>query len=391
MSALDPERLAELTLELVSIPSVTGDEAALAELVEARCRALPNTEVERLGNAVVVRTGAPDPTAVALVGHLDTVPPWADHRPHRDGLRVVGRGAADMKGGDAAILAVLEHAAAHDRAVVGVFYDREEGLAHLNGLPAVLRTSRLIGTPSFAFVGEPTSCDVHAGCVGSINADVTFTGRTGHAARPWEGDNAILRAAPFLLRASERQCDRGRRSTGSSSTTPSRSRPRPGGTARNVVPDSFVLGVNARYAPSRSGDETRAAIEALVAGEGTVEFLDEAPAASPNLDNATLRAFLAATGVEVHPKQAWTDVATLQAHGIPAVNYGPGEPTQAHQPGEWVDGAARRSRRRRADRVPRAEPDRRSLGYPRSACASRSGRLSATTSCSSSGTCSRCP
>ena len=339
MSALDPERLAELTLELVSVPSVTGDEAALAELVEARCRALPNTEVERLGNAVVVRTGAPDPTAVALVGHLDTVPPWADHRPHRDGVRVVGRGAADMKGGDAAILAVLEHAAAHDRALVGVFYDREEGLAHLNGLPAVLRTSRLIGTPSFAFVGEPTSCDVHAGCVGSINADVTFTGRTGHAARPWEGDNAILRAAPFLLRASERQATAvtvdGLVFHDTLTVTTAA-----GGTARNVVPDSFVLGVNARYAPSRSGDDTRAAIEALVAGEGTVEFLDEAPAASPNLHNATLRAFLAATGVEVHPKQAWTDVATLQAHGIPAVNYGPGEPTQAHQPGEWVDGAA---------------------------------------------------
>jgi succinyl-diaminopimelate desuccinylase len=96
VSTLDPERLAELTLELVSVPSVTGDEAALAELVEARCRALPNTQVERLGNALVVRTGAPDPTAVALVGHLDTVPPWADHRPHRDGLRVVGPGAADL-------------------------------------------------------------------------------------------------------------------------------------------------------------------------------------------------------------------------------------------------------------------------------------------------------
>ena len=120
------------------------------------------------------------------------------------------------------------------------------------------------------------------------------------------------------------------------------------------MPDRFVLGVNARFAPSRSGDETRAAIEALVAGEGTVEFLDEAPAASPNLDNATLRAFLAATGVEVHPKQAWTDVATLQAHGIPAVNYGPGEPTQAHQPGEWVDGAAVARVAGGADRVPRA-------------------------------------
>ena len=129
------------------------------------------------------------------------MPPWPGHRAYRDGLRVIGRGGADMKGGDAAILAVLEHAARTGLPVVGVFYDREEGLAHLNGLGAVLRGSRLLGTPSFAFVGEPTTCTVHAGCVGSINADITFHGRTGHAARPWEGENAIVRAAPFLARA----------------------------------------------------------------------------------------------------------------------------------------------------------------------------------------------
>jgi succinyl-diaminopimelate desuccinylase len=339
VTGFDPERLAELTLELVSVPSVTGEEAALADLVEARCRMFGSAEVERLGNAVVVRTGAPDRSAVALVGHLDTVPPWPDHRPHRDGLRVIGRGAADMKGGDAAILAVLEHAATHDLPVVGVFYDREEGLAHQNGLPAVLGRSQLIGNPAFAFVGEPTSCDVHAGCVGSVNADVTFTGRTGHAARPWEGENAILKAAPFLTRAADQESTAVDvdglvfHDTHSITTAV-------GGSARNVVPDRLVLGVNARFAPSRTADEARARIEALVDGDGTIEFLDEAPAASPNLDNATLRAFLAATGVDVRPKQAWTDVATLQAHGIPAVNYGPGEPPQAHQPGEWVDGAA---------------------------------------------------
>jgi len=276
---------------------------------------------------------------VALVGHLDTVPPWPEHRARRDGLRVIGRGAADMKGGDAAIVAVLEHAAAHELPVVGVFYDREEGLAHQNGLGAVLRGSRLLGTPSFAFVGEPTSCTVHAGCVGSVNADVTFHGRTGHAARPWEGENAIIRAAPFLTRAATVQAQPvlvdGLEFHDTLTVTTAA-----GGSARNVVPDRLVLGVNARFAPSGSADATRARIERLVAGDGTVEFLDEAPAASPNLENETLQAFLRATGVEVRPKQAWTDVATLQANGIPAVNYGPGEPGQAHQPGEWVEGAA---------------------------------------------------
>jgi succinyl-diaminopimelate desuccinylase len=337
--ALEPERLAELTLELVAVASVTGEEAALADLVEGRCRAFAGAQVERLGNAVVVRTGPAGATPVALVGHLDTVPPWPEHRAYRDGLRVVGRGSADMKGGDAAIIAVLGHAAAHGLPVVGIFYDREEGLAHLNGLRAVLRDSQLIGTPSFAFVGEPTSCTVHAGCVGSINADVTFHGRTGHAARPWEGENAIIRAAPFLTRAAAVQSTPvivdGLEFHDTLTVTTAA-----GGSARNVVPDRLVLGVNARFAPSCSAADARARIERLVAGDGTVEFLDEAPAASPNLQNDTLRAFLAATGVEVRPKQAWTDVATLQALGIPAVNYGPGEPAQAHQPGEWVDGAA---------------------------------------------------
>ena len=134
LMAFEPERLAELTLELVAVASVTGEEAALADLVETRCRSFAGARVERLGNAVVVRTGPDDPSAVALVGHLDTVPPWPGHRAYREGLRVVGRGAADMKGGDAAILAVLEHAAEHDRPALGIFYDREEGLAHLNGL-----------------------------------------------------------------------------------------------------------------------------------------------------------------------------------------------------------------------------------------------------------------
>ncbi|HEY1478498.1 MAG TPA: succinyl-diaminopimelate desuccinylase [Gaiellales bacterium] len=337
--AFEPEALAALTLELVAVPSVTGEEEQLADLVEARCRSFAGAQVERLGNAVVVRCGPPRDHAVALVGHLDTVPPWPGHEASREGLRVIGRGAADMKGGDAAIIAVLEHAARAELPVVGVFYDREEGLAHLNGLGAVLRGSRLLGTPSFAFVGEPTTCTVHAGCVGGVNADITFHGRTGHAARPWEGENAIVRAAGFLTRASAVQSRAvivdGLEFHDTLTVTTAH-----GGTARNVVPDSFVLGVNARFSPAGSAAGTRAAIEALVAGDGTIEFLDEAPAARPNLENPTLQAFLAATGVEVRPKQAWTDVATLQANGIPAVNYGPGEPPQAHQPGEWVDGAA---------------------------------------------------
>lgn len=334
----DPEALARLAFELVAVPSVTGEEAALADLVEARCRALPNAELERLGNSLVVRVGQRD-DAVALVGHLDTVPPWEGHEPALTGTRVTGRGAADMKGGDAAILAVLEHCAHAGSDVVCVFYDREEGPNRENGIHAVLAGSRLLGHPAFAFVGEPTGCDVHAGCVGVVNADLVFHGRTAHSARPWEGDSAILRAVPFLERAA-RTAHRpveveGLRFHDTLCITQIH-----GGVARNVVPDRVELALNVRFAPGREAAGARAEIEALVAGEGELTWLDESPSAAPRLSEPLLARFIAETGVRVLPKQAWTDVASLQAHGIPAVNYGPGEAHQAHQPGEWVDGEA---------------------------------------------------
>ena len=335
----DPIELAALTYELVRIPSVTGNEQAIAADVESRCRALPGVRVERLGNAVLARVGAIDVPAIALVGHLDTVPPWAGHEPTISGTRVIGRGAADMKGGDAVMLAVLERCALDSVPVVAVFYDREEGPNRENGIHEVLDRSTLLGSPVFAFVGEPTSGTIHAGCVGVLNADVVFEGRTAHSARPWEGENAVLAAAPFLevVRAHTQRAVsvEGLEFFDTLSVTEAH-----GGIARNVVPDRFTLGVNARFAPGREAREVRAEIEAMVGEAGSVEWLDESPPAMPALADPTLGAFLSIAGVPVFPKQAWTDVATLAARGIPAANYGPGEPSQAHQHGEWVDGEA---------------------------------------------------
>jgi succinyl-diaminopimelate desuccinylase len=334
----DPEALARLALELVAVPSVTGEEAALADLVEARCRALPGVAVERLGNALVARVGDLG-DAVALVGHLDTVPPWEGDEPRLEGTRVIGRGAADMKGGDAAILAVLEECARSRAPVVCVFYDREEGPNRENGIHTVLAQSQLLGRPAFAFVGEPTGCDVHAGCVGVVNADLVFHGRTAHSARPWEGDNAVLRAAPFLTRAAH-VAQRPVEVEGLTFHDTICITQIHGGVARNVVPDRVEIALNVRFAPGREAAAARAEVEELVAGEGDLTWIDESPAAPPRLSEPVLGRFLAETGVRVLPKQAWTDVASLQAHGIPAVNYGPGEAHQAHQPGEWVDGEA---------------------------------------------------
>jgi succinyl-diaminopimelate desuccinylase len=331
--------LAALCLELVAVPSVTGDEAEVADLVEAFCRALPGVAVERIGHSVVARSGPADEPALAFVGHTDTVPPWPGHEARRDGLRVIGRGASDMKGGDAAILAVLAHAAERDLPAVAVLYSGVEGPHEDNGIHDVLGRSHLLGTPPFAFVAEPTGGLVHAGCVGVVNADVRFRGRTGHSARPWEAVNAITAAAPFLARAAAVEVRpsevEGLRFADTLAIVGAE-----GGIARNVVPDRFTVQVNMRFAPGRTLAEATADLDLLVAGEAEVVIVDGAEAAPPQLSDPTLRAFLRHTGLEVRPKQAWTDVATLAAAGIPAANYGPGDPAQAHQPGEWVDGAA---------------------------------------------------
>jgi succinyl-diaminopimelate desuccinylase len=203
----------------------------------------------------------------------------------------------------------------------------------------VLADSRLLGRPAFAFVGEPTGCDIHAGCVGVLNADLVFHGRTAHSARPWEGESAVLKAVPFLERAAA-TAQRPVEVEGLTFYDTLCITQIQGGIARNVVPDRLEIALNMRFAPGREAADVRREIEQLVAGEGELAWIDESPAAPPRLSEPVLARFLAETGVRVLPKQAWTDVASLQAHGIPAVNYGPGEAHQAHQPGEWVEGEA---------------------------------------------------
>jgi succinyl-diaminopimelate desuccinylase len=221
-----------------------------------------------------------------------------------------------------------------------VFYDREEGPNHLNGIHAVLATSTLLRErPTFAVVLEPTGNTVHAGAVGTLNCDILYRGTLAHAARPWQGVNAITAAADALVRFAARREEpvdvEGLRFHDTVAVTLAS-----GGTARNVVPDEFRLGVNVRVAPGRSLDEARARVETL-AGEGAeVTWLDESPPAMPSITHPAIAAFIATTGLPVHPKQAWTDVATLIAAGIPALNYGPGESAQAHQREEWVSVAA---------------------------------------------------
>jgi succinyl-diaminopimelate desuccinylase len=334
------EELAALTLQLCRIPSETRHEAEIAAWVEARANAVaPAGTVTRIGNSVVCDPWAGDaeraalPT-VALVGHLDTVK-CAGHQELavRDG-RVYGCGASDMKAGVAVMLALLERwrelAAARP---LWIFYDAEEGPAEENGLQPVL-DSGVLPKLDFAFILEPTDMALQPGCMGTLHATVTVPGVRAHSARPWQGENALYRAAPLLARfaALERRPVQRGELTFYEVMVVTQAQT---ANSKNVVPDAVTLNVNARFAPGHTAEEAEAELRALVGADGEVRVTDRAPSGEVHADHPLILEWRRREGLEVHPKQAWTDVARFTASGIPAVNFGPGETSQAHQANEW--------------------------------------------------------
>ncbi len=339
MTSLPPigEALSATLLDLLAIPSPTGEEERLCDAVEARLRRrFPAPRVRRVGNAVAAGALVPDgrPT-VALLGHLDTVPGQA--RPPRvSGDRVIGLGASDMKAGLAVMLELADRVpdAAPVRLVLA-FYDREETDFDASGLPPLLEAVPALLGCDLGLCLEPTDGDLHLGCVGSLHVRLTVRGRAAHSARPWLGDNAIHRALPLLadlaaLPVREAEVDGLVYREVTSVTQAS------AGGGRNVVPDTLSCNVNVRFAPGRTPEEAEAELAGLVAGRAELEVVDRAPAALPHAGHPLLRR-LADAGARVLPKQAWTDVARLAAAGLPAANLGPGLAAQAHQAGEHCE------------------------------------------------------
>lgn len=330
-------RLDETLLWLCAIPSPIGEERALCDALQARLAALSLPSVtRRYGDSIVVpvvRAGRGP--HIALVGHLDTV--RTENGPARiDGNRCFGSGASDMKSGLAVMIALAETLNVLELGcdLTLVFYAREEGPFAENELGPVLEHDPEIGRVDLAVCMEPSDNKLHLGCVGSIHATVTFVGRTAHSARPWEGENAITKAADFLaeMRRVEPVESVIDGLTYRSVTTVTQARD--GGRGRNVVPDRFVINLNHRFAPDRTLDEARAHVVALVGDRARVDIADLSPAAMPGASHPLVRALLVAGVRGVEPKQAWTDVARFAARGVAAVNFGPGENAQAHQPNE---------------------------------------------------------
>ncbi|MBN9327037.1 MAG: succinyl-diaminopimelate desuccinylase [Cellulomonas sp. 73-145] len=328
--------LLTLTRAICDVPSVSGEEGPLADLVERALRAQPHLEVLRDGDTVVARTRLGRPRRVAVAGHLDTVP-IADNVPSRvegSGADAVlwGRGTVDMKAGVAVQLALAAELSAPVHDVTWVFYDHEEVAADLNGLGRVAAAHPDWLAADFAILGEPTAGGVEGGCNGTLRAEVVVPGVAAHSARAWMGVNAIHRAGELLRRLEAYEpatvtVDGLEYKEGLNAVLVS------GGTAANVIPDRCVVTVNYRFAPTRSVAEAEAHVRDVMAGYD-VTVVDAAAGALPGLDEPAARDFtaavLGATGRAPVAKLGWTDVARFSALGVPAVNFGPGDPLLAH-------------------------------------------------------------
>jgi len=335
-----------LTASLVDIPSESFREEEIADSVERALQRLGHLKVRRHGNSIVASTSLGLSHRVVIAGHLDTVP-VADNLPARLVLaadvpddegprtdRLYGLGSCDMKGGVAVALKCAYDIARPSRDVTYVFYEAEEVEDVHNGLGQIASEHPDWLAGEFAVLMEPTAAGIEGGCQGTLRVRITTGGRRAHSARSWLGDNAIHRATDVLVRLrdylpSRVEIDGMEYREGLSAVGIQ------GGVAGNVIPDECVVTINYRYAPTRTPAEAVAHVEQVFGGFA-VEVVDNSPGALPGLAHPVASAFVAAIGSEARPKFGWTDVSRFTALNVPAVNYGPGDPSLAHTREEYV-------------------------------------------------------
>ncbi|MGH3458066.1 succinyl-diaminopimelate desuccinylase [Aeromicrobium sp.] len=335
MANLDLSRdVVSLTADLVDIASESLNEKEICDAVESSLAALPHLDVVRDGHTLVARTSLGRAERVVVAGHLDTVPANANFPSRLEGDVLWGLGSCDMKGGVAVALRLAAHVREPNRDLTLVFYEGEEIEHEFNGLGRVAREHPELLTCDFAILMEPSDAVVEAGCQGTLRVDVITRGERSHSARSWLGSNAIHAAAEVLNRLTEytpREVEidgllyrEGMNAVGIS-----------GGVAGNVVPDEARVSVNFRFAPDLDEKQALSHVRELFDGFEIV-LTDTAPSALPGLSRPAAAAFVDAVGVPVRPKYGWTDVAQFTQLGIPAVNFGPGNPMYAHKADEHV-------------------------------------------------------
>ena len=334
------EALRTTLLDITAVPSPIGEEQALCNVIEDRlCNRLGRKSVQRFANNLVVRANDRSGKAkVALVGHLDTVRTEHDGPPRIEGDRLFGCGAADMKSGLAVMLELTDRLDLERLPcdLTLIFYEREEGPYAENMLGPVLERFVELRHLDLAICLEPSDNRLQLGCMGSVHVTASFRGRTAHSARPWQGENAIHKAASLLTELAARPpteviVDGHAYREVISATLAT------GGRSRNIVPDLFDLNLNARFAPGRTPEEVVTELRAIVGDRADILPTDLSPAGHPHAHHP-LVGLLAKAGVRaVEVKQAWTDVARFDAVGVAAVNLGPGTQAQAHQRNEYTD------------------------------------------------------
>ncbi len=323
-----------LTEQLVNIESVSRNERAIADAVESALRTLPHLTVTRRGHTVVARTDLGHGERVVIAGHLDTVPLNDNLPARREGDLLHGLGTCDMKGGDAVILRLAATVPAPNRDVTYILYEAEEIESEFNGLTLLAQSDPELMVADFAILMEPSGANVEGGCQGTMRVDVRTTGERAHSARSWKGVNAIHGAADVLARLNAFEArlpviDGLEYHEGLNAVFIS------GGVAGNVLPDECVVSVNYRFAPDRSEAEAEQFLRDFFDGYD-VTLRDSAPGALPGLGLPAAKAFVEAVGGDVRPKFGWTDVARFSVLGVPAVNFGPGDPMLAHKQEEHV-------------------------------------------------------
>lgn len=319
-------------IEIINVPSVTGAEDELCTLLEQRFAGHPTT---RVGNSLVVGEGD-QRGFYALYGHIDTVPVQGDPVARLEGDNLVGLGSSDMKSGVAVMIELLEDASLNPSLpVVYVFYAAEEGPLDGNELGTVLDACPWLTDAAFSIVLEPTDLNVEIGCNGAINADVVFTGKSAHSARPWLGENAVTKAGAWLadLHTKEPELVDIDGLEYREVFTVTRAS---GGIANNIIPSEFTLNVNYRFPPIYSVDEAVDRLNTVAAEADRVVVKDRASPGTAVPSHPEVQRLERLAGGARKAKQGWTDVARLTERGAVAVNYGPGIVAQAHQVGEFV-------------------------------------------------------
>ncbi|WP_457625714.1 succinyl-diaminopimelate desuccinylase [Persephonella sp.] len=333
------EKLVDYLKALVEIPSVIGNEKEIADFVHSFSRKYyPEKNIVRHNNSLIVFDDFDkSKKTLALVGHLDTVPGDNEYTGKIIDGSLYGLGASDMKGGLAVMMGLMDYFSGKEKRfnLIYVFYEKEEGPYVDNGLEPLLSDFDIIQKADLAVALEPTNNKVQVGCLGTLHASIIFEGKRAHSARPWQGENAIHKAADFLKRLAdfgihEYEFEGMKYLEVMNATMVEFS----GG--RNIIPDRFVINVNYRFAPGKTIEQAKKDVLELVNKEAKVEFTDLCPSGNVCLYNPVLSELIEKFKLPVEAKQAWTDVARLSLYEIDAVNFGPGDPAQAHQRNEHI-------------------------------------------------------